>query len=82
MVLLPPANEAIRRPMRVLPVKEIIRTSGCVTRASPALLPRPHTRLRTPAGSPTSSKILHSIQVVTVVISDGLQTTVLPVYGI
>ena len=47
--------------------------------ASPALGPIPNTTLTTPSGNPASFISLHSIQAVTDVISDGLQTTVFPV---
>ena len=52
------AIEAILLPTAVLPVNEMIRTSGCWTRNSPALGPRPKTTLKTPLGNPISCKEL------------------------
>src|SRR5258708_10168206 len=53
-----PASPEIRRPTSVPPVKEIIRTRGCVTNASPILLPAPGTTFSTPGGTPASKAIL------------------------
>ena len=46
---------------------------------SPTVRPNPKTMLTTPGGSPASRMSPHSIQAVTLVISLGLHTTVLPV---
>ena len=54
-------------------------TSGCFTSASPASSPSPFTRLKTPFGSPASSKIPAHSDAESGVNSAGLSTTVLPV---
>ena len=48
------ASAMTRSPTGVEPVKAILRTSGCVTSASPATAPCPVTTLKTPSGSPAS----------------------------
>ena len=42
--------------VRVLPVKLMSLTSGCLTKASPATAPVPNTMLTTPAGTPGEHK--------------------------
>src|SRR5690554_7773519 len=44
-------------PTGVEPVNEISAGVGCATKSSPTSKPAPTTTLRTPAGSPASSKI-------------------------
>ena len=44
-------------PARVEPVKDIISISGCCDMASPTVGPSPLTKLKTPAGTPASSRI-------------------------
>jgi hypothetical protein len=53
-------------------------TSGCCTNGAPAEGPVPNTMLTTPSGMPASLSTSQSIQAVIDVISDGLQTHVLP----
>ena len=47
--------------MRVLPVKEIRCTSGCLTIASPAREPTPNTMFTTPGGKPVKIMIHNDI---------------------
>src|SRR6218665_593168 len=63
-------------PVLLSPVKEMSGTSGCFTRASPASSPSPLTRLKTPFGSPASSKIPAHSEADKGVNSAGLSTTV------
>ena len=74
----PAAIAAIRLPARVDPVNEIMSTSGWDTSASPMSGPLPLTRLKTPVGSPISSKISASAKTSSGVTSVGLTTTVHP----
>ena len=68
----------IRLPTVVDPVKQTLRTSGCVTNRSPTTDPLPGTTLRTPAGRPASTASSPIRIAVSGVISAGLSTTVLP----
>ena len=52
--------------------------SGCATIASPTTGPVPVTRLKTPAGSPTSSTISASTKALSGTTSLGFSTTVQP----
>src|SRR5262249_11773950 len=65
------------RPTSVEPVKAILSTSECCTRASP-VLPSPVTILTTPGGKPTSLQISAKASAVIGVNSAGFSTTVLP----
>ena len=47
----------MRAPASVEPVIEIMSTSGCMHSDSPTVRPAPVTRLKTPAGRPTSCMI-------------------------
>lgn len=69
----------MRSPVAVPPVKDTSGTLGCPVRALPHSAPKPNTILSTPGGKPTLTASWHSIHAVTEVISDGLQTHVLPV---
>ncbi len=42
----------IRCPTAVEPVKQTLRTSGCVTNRSPTTAPLPGTTVKTPSGMP------------------------------
>ena len=66
------------RPVSTEPVNEIAATSGEATIASPTTAPRPITRLKTPAGTPASSRILASAQAQPGTRSAALNTTQLP----
>lgn len=66
-------------PVELSPVNEMSGTSGCFTSASPASSPRPLTRLKTPGGSPASSKMPAHSDADRGVNSAGFSTTVLPV---
>lgn len=72
------AISATRLPTAVDPVNEVITTSGCPTRCSPASLPTPVTMLITPSGMPASVAACANINEVSGVISAGLSTMVLP----
>ena len=72
------ASSETRRPARVEPVNETMSVSGCDTIASPTTGPVPDTRLKTPAGSPTSSMISASTKAFSGTTSLGLSTTVQP----
>ena len=65
-------------PVRVLPVKAILSTSGCVISASPASVPMPDTMFTTPGGKPAWLIRLPRYSAVSGVCSAGLSTTVLP----
>ena len=73
------ATAEIRRPVAVDPVNETMSTSGCATRASPALGPSPGTRLKTPGGTPASWTISASIKAVRGAYSLGFTMTVHPI---
>ena len=57
------------------PVKPILSTFGLATRGAPAVSPNPVTTLKTPAGSPASSRIAGSSNAVSGVCSAGFNTT-------
>ena len=71
------ASAATRSPVGVEPVKATLRTSGCVTSASPVTGPVPVTTLNTPSGR-ISLRISCRRSVVNGVVSAGFATTVLP----
>ena len=68
----------MRLPARVEPVKEIMSTCGCFTRASPTTGPKPVTRLKTPFGSPAAATTSARMKALNGAISEGLSTTVQP----
>ncbi len=72
------ATSETRRPARVEPVKDTMSTSGWAAMASPTTGPTPDTRLNTPAGSPTASKMSASTKAFSGATSLGLSTTVHP----
>ena len=59
-------------------MKAILSTPGCLTRASPAVSPKPGTMLITPAGKPASSASSPIRSAVSGVCSAGFRTTVQP----
>ena len=73
-----PAVSMILRPVSVPPVKEIARTSGCCTKALPAVAPKPCTTLNTPSGIPASKAKRPNSLAVSGEISDIFNTAVLP----
>ena len=73
----PAVTWRIARPTSVEPVKAILSTPGCRTRAAP-VSPSPVTRLNTPGGRPTVSAISANSSAVSGVNSAGLSTTVFP----
>ena len=73
-----PARSAMRWPVAVPPVKEMVRTSGWRTSASPASEPWPCTMLSTPLGTPASSASRPSRSAVMGDSSDIFSTAVLP----
>ena len=72
------ASSDTRLPARVEPVNETMSTPGWEAMASPTTGPNPVTRLNTPAGSPTCSKISASTKALSGATSLGLSTTVHP----
>ena len=89
LALLPPSSRVtrftwsaqpamIRLPTSVEPVKQTLRTSGCVTNRSPTIDPLPGITVNTPSGRPASSASSPSRIAVSGVISAGFRTTVLP----
>ncbi len=66
------------RPTALEPVKEMPVMPSASVMAGPITEPEPMTRLSTPLGRPTSSKIWTRRVAVSGVISAGLKTTVLP----
>ena len=73
-----PASSPIDRPTAVEPVKEMTRTCGSVTIASPTSLP-PGSICSTPGGNPASSKIRAiTVPPVTAVRGSGFRMTALP----
>ena len=66
------------RTSRPDPVNDIMRTLGCSDKGFPTPAPSPLTRLNTPLGTPTLSKISAKITAANGVSSDGLSTTGLP----
>ena len=73
----PAAASLMRRPTAVLPVNEIMSTSGERTSASPISAPSPFTKFTTPGGS-TASTIRQSSATPSGSTGDGFTTTVLP----
>ena len=65
-------------PTSVDPVKATLSTPGCLTRASPAVSPKPGTMLMTPAGNPASMASSPIRRAESGVCSAGLSTTVQP----
>ncbi len=72
-------EEAMRAPVAVLPVNEILARRRSSTRAAPASAPKPVTTLMTPGGKPASSASAANRRTVAEVYSEGLITMVLPV---
>ena len=68
----------MRLPVTVEPVKEMARTSGWAISGSPAVLPKPCTRLKTPGGTPASRISSPRRLVVSGESSDIFITAVLP----
>src|SRR5262249_60067059 len=69
---------ATATPARVEPVNDIMSTPGCEEMASPTVGPSPFTRLKTPAGTPASSRIWAHRRPLSGAISLGLSTIVHP----
>ena len=72
------ASSLTRRPARVEPVNDTMSTSGCEAIASPTTGPVPVTRLKIPAGAPTSSMISARMNALSGATSLGFRTTVQP----
>ena len=72
------APRMIRCPTAVEPVKQILRTNGCVTNRSPTTEPWPGSTVSTCSGRPASSASSPSRMAVSGVSSAGLRTTALP----
>ena len=72
------AAAATLRPVATEPVNEIAAMSGCFSSVSPIALPRPITRLKTPAGSPDREMISARTCAEPGTRSAGLNTTQLP----
>src|SRR3954469_21639473 len=72
-------EEAMRAPVAVLPVNEILARRRSSTSAAPASAPKPVTTLMTPGGKPAWSASAARRSTVAEVYSDGLMTMVLPV---
>ena len=72
------AFSIILEPVGPDPVNDIMRTLGCSDKGFPTPAPSPLTRLNTPLGTPTLSKISAKITAANGVSSDGLSTTGLP----
>lgn len=72
------ACSAINRPTSVEPVNAILRTSGCVTSAWPAVSPNPGTTLITPSGKPACFDRAAAYRAVNGVCSAGFKTMVQP----
>ena len=72
------ASSLTRLPARVEPVNETMSTPGWEAIASPTTGPVPVTRLKTPAGTPTSSMTSARTKELSGVTSLGLRTTVHP----
>ncbi len=73
-----PATLAACRPTAVEPVKAILSTPVCRSRASPATGPAPVTTLTTPSGTPARWSSPAMWRALSGVSSAGLWTTVLP----
>ena len=67
-----------RRPAAVEPVNDIMSIPGCSDIASPTTGPVPLTRLKTPAGRPTSCNTSASTKAFSGATSEGFSTTVQP----
>ena len=89
LALLPPSSSVtrftwsaqpamIRLPTSVEPVKQTLRTAGCVTKRSPTIEPFPGMTVKTPSGKPASRPSSPRRIAVNGVSSAGLRTTVLP----
>ncbi len=89
LALLPPSSRVtrftwsaqpamIRLPTSVEPVKQTLRTRGCVTNRSPTTEPLPGMIVSTCSGRPASRASSPSRMAVSGVSSAGLSTTVLP----
>ncbi len=87
--LLPPSSNVVRLSVSAAafwmilavstwPVKAILSTSGCATRAAPAVSPKPLIKLITPGGKPASIASSPIRSAVSGVCSAGFMTTVLP----
>ena len=72
------ALAAIARPVATEPVKLMASTRRSLMIASPTTLPRPMTRLKTPAGMPALMMISDSAHAEPGTSSAGLNTTQLP----
>ena len=72
------ASSLTRLPARVEPVNDTMSMSGWPAIASPTTGPVPDTRLKTPAGSPTSSMISARMKALSGVTSLGFSTIVQP----
>src|SRR5262245_28169610 len=73
------ASSITREPTAVEPVKEILRTSGCVTSASPTAVPAPGRTWSAPAGNPASIAICAKRNAESGEGAAGLSTTEFPV---
>ena len=69
---------ATSTPARVEPVNDIMSTSGWADSVAPTVGPSPLTRLKTPAGTPASSRISANKMALKGAISEGLSTIVQP----
>ena len=72
------AFSMILDPVGPEPVNDIILTLGCSLNGFPTPSPSPLTKLNTPLGTPTLSKISAKIIAANGVSSEGLRTTGLP----
>ena len=76
-VPVPASSRWIALPTSVEPVKAILSTPGCLTRAAPAR-PSPVTMLTTPGGSSAWRQMSAKKSAVSGVVSAGFSTTVFP----
>ena len=65
-------------PARVEPVNDIMSMPGCALMAAPTSAPSPLMRLKTPLGTPASSRISAKMSADVGVYSDGFRTMVQP----
>ncbi len=72
------AARATSTPARVEPVNDTMSTSGWADSGAPTLTPSPWTRLKTPAGTPASSRISAKTMAFKGATSDGFRTIVQP----
>ena len=72
-----PQIDAMRRPTSVLPVKATLSTPGWRTRCSPTRAP-PGITLKTPSGTPASSRTSARMNASSGVSGDGFRTNVQP----